>query len=76
MADLSGLTLPRMHCHSPDAPQVFKKFKARSQLLADLVWRRWYLLTGPGMGVYIRRGLSSTALQKAIFVFPDSTYVQ
>ena len=32
MAELSGLPVPSMDWHSPDAPQSFKKFKARCQL--------------------------------------------
>ena len=32
MAEFSGLPIPTMDWHSPDAPQAFKKFKARCQL--------------------------------------------
>ena len=32
MAELAGLPIPSMDWHSPDAPQAFKKFKARCEL--------------------------------------------
>lgn len=32
MAELIGLLIPTMDWHSPDAPQAFKKFKARCEL--------------------------------------------
>lgn len=32
MAELAGLPIPTMDWHSPDAPQAFKKFKARCEL--------------------------------------------
>ena len=32
MAELAGLPTPSMDWHSPDAPQAFKKFKARCEL--------------------------------------------
>ena len=32
MAELAGLPIPTMDWHSPDAPQAFKKFKARCKL--------------------------------------------
>lgn len=32
MAELAGLLIPTMDWHSPDAPQAFKKFKARCEL--------------------------------------------
>ena len=32
MAELAGLPIPTMGWNSPDAPQAFKKFKARCEL--------------------------------------------
>ena len=32
MAELAGLPIPTMGLYSPDAPQAFKKFKARCEL--------------------------------------------
>ena len=32
MAEIAGLPIPSMDWHSPDAPQAFKKFKARCEL--------------------------------------------
>jgi hypothetical protein len=32
MVGLSGLPIPSIDSHAPDAPQAFKKFKARCQL--------------------------------------------
>ena len=32
MAELAGLQIPTMDWHSPDAPQAFKKYKARCEL--------------------------------------------
>ena len=32
MAELAGLPIPTMGWNSPDAPQAFKKFKARREL--------------------------------------------
>lgn len=32
MAELAGLPIPTLDWHSPDAPQAFKKFKARCEL--------------------------------------------
>ena len=32
MAELAGLPIPTMDWHSPDAPQAFKKYKARCEL--------------------------------------------